>query len=116
MQPTVLDLPTGRASPSTASSAGPSRTSSFEDVRDAIASNAPPCEFGTQKFGAKGTTGVKEESLNNPLAQLLQIRSDIRNCPAVLPISMRSFPVLTQPVLGVPLNLQRYESGSAAQQ
>lgn len=99
MQPTMQE---NAATPSNSfsqpSSAAPSRNSSFEAGLDALraAPSSGGAEFSSSsKFGLQG----KEELVDNPLGQLLQIRSFINAAPAYKNASMRYFPVLAHPAL-----------------
>ena len=105
MQSLALDTREAPPRPSSAaSSAPPSRCGSFENNLSALHSDVPAphaSEFSSdplRRFASKDTC------LENPMAQLLQIRANIRNAPAVpgLP-GLRSFPVLAHPALGLTL-------------
>ena len=93
MQSVALEPSGGSQPQSAAPSAAPSRNSSFEHSLHALKHEGGASAL---EFSSVASTS-KEECLNNPLAKLLQIRSDIRNAPAFPGI--RSFPVLAHPAL-----------------
>ena len=93
--PTSAMIPTGMMTSGMAP-----RTSSYESGLQQLATqSAPPraAEFGA----ALPNSSSKEESLNNPLAQLLQIRSEINISCGPMPGPFgRSFPALAYPGMG----------------
>ena len=94
MQSTALLEPSsGSQPPSATPSAAPSRNSSFEHSLHALKHEPGALVL---EFSSTASTS-REDCLDNPLAKLLKIRSDIRNAPAFP--GMRSFPVFAHPAL-----------------
>ena len=77
----------------------PSRSTSYETGLNNLRNGGGEGAAPGHEFGSLAATALKPAEkpaqLDNPLAQLLQIRSEIRSAPN-LPGMVRSFPVLAQ--------------------
>ena len=104
---TSVEAPSAACAPSDSFGSNLRSNGSFQNNLDALREGSTP---SSSEF--KLSTGAaKVDVLDNPLAQLLQIRTTIQSAPAWGP-GFSAFPVLTQPVLARSLSTQQLDGSS----